>query len=73
MQDIDTDEVFEVSFKYSELEEYLKTHENLKQVYTKFPGVVDSCRIGVRKVDDNFKDVLRKAKGSHRGSNINTF
>lgn len=73
IQNVDTDEIFDVNLKYAELIEYLHEHSNLKQIFTKFPGVVDSARIGVRKVDDNFKDVLKKAKESHRGSNINTF
>jgi antibiotic biosynthesis monooxygenase (ABM) superfamily enzyme len=72
MQDTDTSEVFEVSMKYSELTEYLANHSHLKQVFTKFPGVVDSARIGVRKIDSSFRDVLSKAKSAHLHSTIDT-
>ena len=61
---------FEVVMKYSELVEYLDRNPNFQQIYTKFPGVVDSVRIGVRKTDSSFKDVLSKAKSAHIHSNI---
>lgn len=70
MQDIGTQEEFEVSMKYSELEEYLGQNPNIKQMFTKFPGVCDSARIGVRKIDNSFRDVLSKAKHAHKHSTI---
>ena len=70
IEDTITNNIFDVNMKYSELEEYLKENSNYKQVFTKFPGVVDSARIGVKKTDSAFKDVLSKAKNAHKHSTI---
>lgn len=66
----ETQDEFEVTMKYSELVEYLVQNPKFQQIYTKFPGVVDSVRIGVKKADSSFKDVLSKAKSAHKHSNI---
>jgi len=71
-RNIETDEVFEETMKIAELEVYLKENPSIKQIFTKFPGVVDSVRIGIRKPDRSFNDVLLKAKNAHKYSNINT-
>jgi hypothetical protein len=71
-RDTDTHEEFEATMRYSELEEYLKTNSPIKQIFTRFPGTVDSVRIGIRKPDDNFRDVLKKAK-VHKHNTINDF
>lgn len=68
----ETNEEFEESMKISELEIYLKENTHIKQIFNKFPGVVDSVRIGVRKPDRSFNDVLIKAKSSHKYSTIDT-
>lgn len=65
-----TQEEFEVTMKYSELTEYLVQNPNMQQIFTKFPGVVDSVRVGVRKTDHSFRDVLSKAKSAHIHSTI---
>lgn len=70
IQNIETLDEFEVSMKYSELNGYLEQNINLKQIFTKFPGVVDSARIGVKKTDSSFRDVLSKAKSAHKHSTI---
>ena len=70
IQNTETLEEFEVSMKYSELTEYLEQNTNFKQIFTKFPGVVDPTRIGVRKTDNSFRDVLSKAKSAHKHSTI---
>lgn len=69
----DTQEEFDVNMKYSELEEYLKTNPNMQQIFTKFPGVVDPVTAGIRKVDNGFRDVLKKAKSAHKYNTINDF
>lgn len=68
----DTEEEFEATMRYSELEEYLKTNPHIKQIFTRFPGTVDPVRIGIRKPDDSFRDVLKKAK-VHKHNTINDF
>lgn len=73
MQNTETDEIFELNIKYSELETYLQENPTIKQIFTRFPGYCDSVRMGVRRVDDGFKDVLTKAKTAHKHSTVNNF
>jgi hypothetical protein len=69
----DTEEVFEVNMKFTELEQYLNDNTNLTQVFTKFPAVGDSVRLGMRKPDDGFRDVLQNVKHHHKKDSINTW
>jgi hypothetical protein len=71
-RDTSTNEEFDQFMSNSDRELYLKENPNIIQIFRKFPGVVDSVRIGVRKPDDNFRDVLRKAK-IHKHNTINDF
>jgi hypothetical protein len=73
IKDTSTDDVFEVNLRFSELDGYLSNNPNYKQVFTKFPGVVDPTRLGRKKPDDGFKDVLREVKNHHKRDNINTW
>ena len=66
----ETQDDFDVSMKYSELEEYLQNNPSYQQIFTRFPGVVDSVRIGVKKTDSSFRDVLSKARNAHYKSTI---
>jgi hypothetical protein len=72
MRNNETQEEFEVTLKYSELEQYLKDNPNIQQIFNRFPGTGDSVRLGIRKPDDNFRDVLKKAK-IHKHNTINDF
>jgi hypothetical protein len=72
MRNNETLEEFEVTLKYSELEEYLKENPHIKQIFTKFPGMGDPVRLGLRRPDDGFRDVLKKAK-IHKHNTINDF
>lgn len=69
----DTDEVFEVNMKFTELEHYLEDNPNLTQVFNKFPGLGDSTRLGLRRPDDGFRDVLKTVSGHHIKNTINTW
>jgi len=69
-----TEEVFEVNMKFTEFEQYLKDNSHdIKQVFTRFPATGDSVRLGVRKPDDGFRDVLRNVRHYHKKDSINTF
>lgn len=72
MRNNQTQEEFEVNMKYSDLSEYLKSNPHIQQIFTKFPGMVDPVRVGIRKPDDGFRDVLKKAK-IHKHNTINDF
>lgn len=69
----DTDEVFEVNMKFTEFEQYLNDNTHITQVFTKFPALGDSVRLGMRKPDDGFRDVLRNVKHHHKKDSINTW
>lgn len=69
----ETEEVFEVNIKFADLDAYLAEHTNCKQVFTKFPSMGDPARLGLRKPDDGFRDVLRSVKSHHKRDNINTW
>jgi histidinol-phosphate/aromatic aminotransferase/cobyric acid decarboxylase-like protein len=71
-RDTETKEEYEATMRYSELDEYLKNNSHIVQIFTRFPGTVDSVRIGIRKPDDNFRVVLKKAK-VHKHNTINDF
>lgn len=73
IRDEETKEEFEVTLKYSELQEFLSENPNMKQIFKKFPGIGDSIRLGVRKPDDGFRDVLRNVRHHHKKDSINTF
>ena len=57
-EDTETGEVFELSLKIAEKEDFLKANPNLKQVISA-PMIVGGVD-GLRKVDDGFNEVLQK-------------
>lgn len=73
MRNNETLEEFEINIKYSELEEYLNANPSIQQIFTRFPGTGDPVRLGLRKPDDNFRDVLRNVKHHHKKDSINTW
>jgi hypothetical protein len=68
----ETLEEFDQSMSNSDRELFLVENPHIQQIFKAFPGVVDSVRIGVRRPDDNFRDVLKKAK-IHKHNTINDF
>lgn len=69
----DTEEVFEVNMKFADFEQYLKDNTNLTQVFTKFPSLGDPVRLGRRKPDDGFRDVLKTVSSHHKKNIINSW
>jgi hypothetical protein len=72
-RDENTLEEFEQIMSNSDRELLLEENPHIKQTFKKFPGIVDSVRIGVRRPDDNFRDVLKKAKNAHKYNTVNDF
>ena len=66
-----TKEIREEFLTISEREDFLNKNPQYEQVLTA-PALCDSVRMGVRKIDRNFNDVLIKAKSAHLHSTINT-
>lgn len=71
--DENTLEEFEQIMSNSDRELFLEENPHIKQTFKRFPGIVDSVRIGVRRPDDNFRDVLKKAKNAHKYNTVNDF
>jgi len=73
----ETNEEFEEFMTISERDTYLKEHENIVQLVNGAPAIGDVVRLGLKKPDSSFRDILKNAKKEHsKGltkSNINTF
>ena len=67
----ETEEVFTEMMTISARDEFLTNNPHIKQNLAT-PGFADPVRLGVRKIDRSFNDVLIKAKSAHKGSNVNT-
>lgn len=67
----DTGEIFERVMKISEKEQYLSENPNIEMYFKVAPGMADSVRIGVRKADNGFKEVLQKIHQKTPGSQLN--
>lgn len=70
MMNKETNEEFEVNMSNSDRELYLEENPHIIQVFRRFPGYCDPVRVGIRKTDSEFRDVLSKAKNAHKHSTI---
>ena len=61
-RDIETQEVFDVSMRMSELDEYKKENPNHERYFDEVPALVSGTGI---KSDSGFKDVLTKISEAH--------
>ncbi len=69
----ETGEITEKFFSLTLREEYLKDNPQLESIILGAPSIGDPIRLGIRKPDDGFREVLAKAKEAHPKGNINTF
>ena len=67
-----TGKIHDEFFTIDERQTFLNENPEYEQVLTA-PALCDPVRIGVRRIDSSFNDVLIKAKSAHLHSNINTF
>jgi hypothetical protein len=61
-KDNETQEVFDVSMRMSELDEYKKENPNHERYFDEVPGLISGTGI---KSDSGFKDVLTKISEAH--------
>lgn len=67
-----TNEVFEEFMSGEKKEQYLKDNPHIVQeIFHGMAAQGDPFRLGVRKPDDNFKDVLKHIKRTHRSTITN--
>lgn len=65
----DTGEVYDKIMSWNSREEYLKENPNLETIIGA-PSMGDPVRLGVRKTDDGFKEVLSKIGQANPFSNL---
>ena len=68
-----TGEVFEEIMSIAAKEEYLVDNPHIQQIFTVAPPLGDIHRLGMKKPDDGFRDVLRNIKKLNPRSKVNTF
>lgn len=61
---------FELQLKIAEKDVYLKENPHIIQEFLTCPQVIDPVRLGVRKVDNGFKEVLQKIHQRSPGSTL---
>jgi hypothetical protein len=68
----DTGEEITELMSIAEMEDFLIKNKHFQQVL--YPvGIADPTRLGIRKPDSGFRDVLKKIKSKHRRSTVNTW
>ena len=69
-KDNNTGEVFTKMMKIAEKEQYLKDNTHIESVLSA-PHIIDPVRLGIRKVDSGFKEVLQKIHNNTPRSRLN--
>lgn len=69
-RDKDTQLVFDKNLKISERESFLEGNPHLEQIHTSI-NIGDPVRLGVKKVDDGFREVMSKIHENNYRSNLN--
>jgi hypothetical protein len=59
--------------KISERDDFLRDNPQYESVILGAPSIGDPVRLGLRKPDQGFREVLQKAKAAHPLGKINTF
>lgn len=67
----ETGEMYEQFMGISAREEHLNQNPHLETVITSAPALGDSVRLGIRKSDNGFKEVLQKIHNNTAGSVLN--
>lgn len=63
----------DLSMPISELDEFKAQNPHMQQIIKTAPALADPTRLGIKKPDSGFRDVLKKVKRAHRGSTVNTW
>lgn len=72
--DTKTDKEFDIQMPISELDDYKAQNPHLEQRIKTAPSIADPTRLGLRKPDSGFRDVLKRIKkGSGRNNTVNTW
>lgn len=72
--DTKTEKEFDIDMPISELDDYKAQNPHLEQIISRAPAIADPTRLGLRKPDAGFRDVLKRIKrASGRSNKINTW
>lgn len=66
----ETQEIHDKVLKYDEKEQYLKSNNQLEQIFTTVASIGDSVRLGLKTTDSGFKEVLHKIADNNYKSNL---
>lgn len=69
-RDKNTGEVFDKLMKIADKEQFLSDNPNFESIICGAPVMGDSVRLGIRKTDDGFKEVLSKINSANYKSNL---
>jgi hypothetical protein len=72
-ENTNTNDLVEVTMKIAELDQFKLDNPHLSQRIVRPPSLGDAHRLGLKKPDDGFRDVLRNVKHHHKRNNINTW
>lgn len=69
-----TGEEFDIQMSMAELDSYKQNNPHIEQTIKSAPALADPSRLGLRKPDAGFRDVLKRIKkASGRNNKINTW
>ena len=72
-QDNNTGEQWTIFMSINDKEEFLEQNKHISQILTPV-AFGDPIKMGIRKPDSNFRDVLKEIKKNHpRSKGVNTF
>lgn len=69
-QNISSKEVVDKLLKISEREDWLKDNPEWQQIHTQAPSMGDPVRLGVKRIDNGFREVLQKIHERAPGSTL---
>ena len=71
--DKNTDKIWEEMMTISESDIYMESNPHIERIPNGYPAIIDPMRIGMKKPDDSFRDLLRNMKKHNPRSTINSF
>jgi hypothetical protein len=76
-RDTNTNEVFDQRMSWDEKVKFLEDNPHFQSYIGAAPGIGDPHRLGLKKPDDSFRDILRNVKHKHDAkytkTTVNTF
>lgn len=68
----ETEEVFDKIMSWKDREQYLADNPQLEPLIGGAPAMGDSVRLGIRRPDDGFREVLSKISAANYKSNLSS-